>query len=91
MLMAIGEAVDVANEMRKARGRARQGLCDFGARVCAMPGSMPVHDEQAARPAPGGGEITVYLSDAAPIASPAWTLHGELGRRAMLRRLWAGG
>ena len=34
---------------------------------------------------------TVFLSDAAPIASPTWTLHGEVGRRATLRRLWAGG
>jgi hypothetical protein len=32
----------------------------------------------------------VCLSDMAPIPSAAWTLHGEIGRAAMLRRLWAG-
>ena len=34
--------------------------------------------------------VTAYLSDAAPAPSPTWTLHGEVGRRTMLRRLLAG-
>jgi hypothetical protein len=37
-----------------------------------------------------GTSVTAYLSDQAPVPSPNWTLHGEIGRRAMLRRLWAG-
>ena len=52
---------------------------------------MPVHDEPGARSAPPERRTSVFLSDAAPIPSPAWTLHGKLGRGAMLRRLWAGG
>ena len=51
---------------------------------------MPVHDDEAVLHRPEG-TTTVFLSDAAPIASPAWTLHGKIDRAALLRRLWAGG
>ena len=88
MLMAIGEAVDVANELRKAAAERDKAFA-ISEKVYADAGLAPVHqDSITIGPAPG---ITAYLSDAAPIPSPTWTLHGELGRRAMLRRLWAGG
>ena len=88
MLMAIGEAVDVANDLRKAAAERDKAFA-ISEKVYAYAGLAPVHqDSITIGPAPG---ITAYLSDAAPIPSPRWTLHGELGRRAMLRRLWAGG
>ena len=89
-MLAIGEAVDVASAMRKLAAERDRAFA-ISERVYRDAGLMPIYDEQAALPAPGGGEVTVCLSDAAPIASPAWTLHGKLGRSAILRRLWAGG
>jgi adenylate cyclase len=91
MMLAIGEAGDVANDMRKLAADRDRAFA-ISERVYRDAGLMPVYDEQVELPTPGSdGEIIVYLSDEAPIASPAWTLHGKLGRGAMLRRLWAGG
>ena len=90
-MLAIGEAADVAGEMRKLAADRDRAFA-ISERVYRDAGLMPVYDEQVELPTPGSdGEIIVYLSDAAPIASPAWTLHGKLGRGAMLKRLWAGG
>jgi adenylate cyclase len=86
-LMAIGEAVDVANELRKAAAEQGKAFA-ISDQVYAEAGLSPTAAEKVklgSAPA-----TTVYLSDVAPIPSPAWTLHGEIGRRAMLRRLWAG-
>jgi adenylate cyclase len=91
MMLAIGEAADVAGDMRKLAADRDRAFA-ISERVYRDAGLMPVYDEQVELPTPGSdGEIIVYLSDAAPIASPAWTLHGKLGRGAMLKRLWAGG
>jgi adenylate cyclase len=88
MLMAIGEAVDVAKELRKAAAD-RDTAFAISEKVYADAGLAPVHqDSMTIGPGPG---ITVYFSEAAPIPSPSWTLHGQLGRRAILRRMWAGG
>jgi adenylate cyclase len=91
VLMAIGEAIEAAQAVRHAaadRGRAfaiSQAVYD-GA------GLRPVYQEEVVvKPAGSDGSLTVYLADAAPIPSPTWTLHGEIGHRALLRRLWAGG
>ena len=88
MVLAIGEATDIANEMRKLAAE-RDRTFAISERVYQDAGLMPVQDDQATLRGPGG-TTTVFLSDVAPIASPAWTLHGKLGRGAMLRRLWAG-
>ena len=88
MLMAVGEAIDGANELRKAAA-SRDKAFAISEKVYADAGLVPVHQDSITI-GPGAG-ITVSLSDAAPVASPHWTLHGELGRRATLRRLWAGG
>ena len=88
MLMAIGEAIDVANDLRKAAAERDKAFA-ISEKVYAEAGlarSPRTRSRSAPEPA-----TTVFLSDAAPIPSPTWTLHGELGRRAMLRRLWAGG
>jgi hypothetical protein len=86
--MAIGEAIDVANDVRKAAAERSKAFAISEA-VYTEAAFSPVAEDQitvGSEPA-----TTVFLSDAAPIASPTWTLHGEVGRRAMLRRLWAGG
>jgi hypothetical protein len=88
MLMAIGEAIDVANDLRKAAAERGKAFAISEA-VYTEAALSPVADDKitvGSEPA-----TTVFLSDTAPIPSPAWTLHGEVGRGAMLRRLWAGG
>jgi len=88
MLMAIGEAIDVANDLRKAAAERGKTFA-ISEMVYAEAALSPVaEDKITVGSAPA---TTVFLSDAAPIPSPTWTLHGEIGHRAMLRRLWAGG
>jgi adenylate cyclase len=87
-LLAVGEAVDVANDLRRAAADSDKAFA-ISEKVYADAGLVPVH-QHSITTALGAG-IKVFLSDAAPIPSPTWTLHGELGRAAMLRRLWAGG
>jgi len=87
-LMAIGDAIDVANDLRKAAAERGKAFAISEA-VYAEAALSPVAEDRITvglEPA-----TTVFLSDVAPIASPTWTLHGEVGRGAMLRRLWAGG
>jgi adenylate cyclase len=87
-LMAIGEAIDVANDLRKAAAERGKAFAISEA-VYTEAALNPVAEDKitvGSEPA-----TTVFLSDAAPIPSPTWTLHGEVGGRAMLRRLWAGG
>ena len=88
VLMAVGEAIDGAQELRKAAA-ARDKAFAISEKVYADADLVPVHQDSITI-GPGAG-ISVYLSDASPVASPEWTLHGELGRRTTLRRLWAGG
>lgn len=87
-LMAMGEAVDVANELRKAAAKAGKTFA-ISEKVFADAGLVPVHDDSITTASAAG--IKAYLSDAAPVPSSTWTLHGEIGRTATLRRLWAGG
>jgi adenylate cyclase len=91
LLMAIGEAMDTANEIRKAAAKSDKPFA-ISERVYAEAGLGRPPGENIAIQAEGAGTATtVLLSDIAPVPSPAWTLHGELGRGAMLKRLWAGG
>jgi len=89
LVLAIGEAVDVANDMRKLAADRDRAFA-ISERVYLDAGLMPVHDDEATLHRPEG-TTTVFLSDVAPITSPAWTLHGKIDRTALLRRLWAGG
>jgi adenylate cyclase len=89
-LIAMGDAVDVANQLRKMAAEHDKAFA-ISEKVFDEAGLTPTaQDAVSLRPEGSADEITVYLSDAAPVPSPAWTLHGEMGRRAMLRRLWAG-
>jgi adenylate cyclase len=87
VLIAIGEAVDGANELRKIAAESDKAFA-ISEKVYAAAGLAAVHQDSLTVQTAAG--ISVYLSDAAPVPSPEWTLHGEIGRRAMLRRLWAG-
>ena len=86
--MAIGEAIDGANALRKAAADADKAFA-ISEKVYADAGLLAVH--QGSISVGEGAGINAVLSDDAPIPSPTWTLHGELGRGAMLKRLWAGG
>ena len=88
MLMAIGEAIDVANDLRKVAAERGKAFAISEAVYTEAALSPTTEDKITVGSEPA---TTVFLSDTAPIASPTWTLHGEIGRRAMLRRLWAGG
>ena len=88
VLMAVGEVVDVANDLRKAAAEHDKAFAISEA-VYAEAGVVPV-DADSLRAGAGAG-IKAYLTNSAPMPSPNWTLHGELGRGALLRRLWAGG
>jgi adenylate cyclase len=89
LLMAVGEAVDQIDAARKI---AIHRGCAFviSEDVYAGAALTPVYQNTATVNPTGAAETTFYLSDSAPLPSPTWTLHGEIGRRAMLRRLWAG-
>ena len=84
-LLAVGEAIDVINDVRKVAAERDKPFA-ITAKVYDDAALDATFQEKVAIET-----ATVLLSDAAPIPSPTWTLHGELGRRAMLRRLWAGG
>jgi adenylate cyclase len=88
VLMAVGEVVDVTNDLRKAAAERDKAFAISEA-VYAEGGLVPVHADIVM--AGAGAGIKAYLTDFAPIPSTSWTLHGELGRGALLRRLWAGG
>ena len=89
-IVAVGEAIEAANDLRQAAA-GRDKPFAISEPVYARAGLDPAaRDAIALRPAGSEASITAYLSDAAPIPSPSWTLHGEQNRRAKLRRLWAG-
>jgi adenylate cyclase len=91
VLMAIGEAVDGANELRKAAAERDRAFA-ISEKVYLEADLIPIAADRVTLSSAGSkAATTVFFSDIAPIPSPTWTLHGELGRRAMLRRLWAGG
>jgi adenylate cyclase len=90
MPVAVGEAVDVVDRLRAvAAGRGKAFA--ISADVYAGAGLSPPPDgEVSVRTDDAEAATTAYLSDTTPLPSPAWMLHGEIGTRTMLRRLWAG-
>jgi adenylate cyclase len=89
-VMAVGEAIDAANDLRKAAAEHDKPFA-ISEPVHAAAGLDPVvQDTATIRLAGFDAFITAYLSDAAPVPSPSWTLHGKQGRGAKLRRLLAG-
>lgn len=89
MLIAVGEAVDIASELRRAAAESNKAFA-ISAKVFEQAGLMPTARDAVVLRPDGSEPVIAYLSDAVPVPSPTWTLHGEVGRRTMLRRLWAG-
>jgi adenylate cyclase len=87
VMLALGDAVDVANELRKAADTRGKPFA-ISETVYAAAKIEPVFEDKVMLPSPGGeAPIAGFLSDKAPIPSPSWTLHGQQGRRATLQRL----
>jgi class 3 adenylate cyclase len=91
MLMAIGDAVDVADNIRAVAERQDKSFAISEA-VYAAAGLAPVFEEKVELPSPGDeGLIAVLLSDEPPVPNPAWLAADERIRRARsLQRLWKG-
>jgi adenylate cyclase len=88
-ILAIGEAVDVAKQLRKL-AIARDKSFVISRQVYAAAGLDPVFDDSVTIGAPGQQPVTVFLAEAAPVPSQTWTVHGERSRRASLRRMLSG-
>jgi len=90
VLLALGPVVDVATRLRAAAADRDKPFA-ISEQVYREAGLGPPMQDKVMIEAGGLDDaIVAYLSETAPVSSPTWTLHGELGRRAVLRRLWAG-
>jgi adenylate cyclase len=86
-MMALGEAIDVAHELRNLAAQRNRPFA-VSEPVYTAAGIEPVYQEKVTLTLSGGDAgIVAFLSDAAPIPSPKWTLHGEQGARARLQRI----
>lgn len=89
--LAIGPALDVAGELRRAAAERDKPFAISEQIYRDAELSPATQDKVMLKGADrDDARIVAYLSDTAPIPSPAWTMHGEVGRGALLRRLWAG-
>jgi adenylate cyclase len=91
LVMAIGEAVDAASEIRKAAA-ARAAPYAISEPVYSAANLEPIFQEKLALQLAGADAPTlVYLSDAAPVPHPSWMAGGErMPRAKTLQRLWKG-
>jgi adenylate cyclase len=88
-ILAIGEAVDVAKQLRKL-AVARDKTFAISRQVYAVAGLEPVFDDSITVSTPELQPVTVFMAEAAPVPSQTWTVHGERSRRASLRRILSG-
>ena len=92
MWLATGTAMDVADELRSAAARSDKpfAISEQVYRDAELipPGEGKIMLRPAGSDQP---EVAAYLLEDAPVPSPTWTMHGELGRGTVLKRLWAGG
>jgi adenylate cyclase len=85
--MAIGEAVDVANELRKAAAAQGKAFA-ISERVYAVSGLEPtLPDKVMLKPRGGGAPIAAFLSTTAPERPLSWAGLGEKTRHALLQRM----
>jgi adenylate cyclase len=90
VILAVGEVIDAANEMRKVAAARDRGFA-VSVRVYGDAGLEPADAEKVMLRLPGFDEpVAAMLSDSAPVPSPHWTAHGAQSRRTTLRRLWSG-
>jgi class 3 adenylate cyclase len=88
IVMAIGEAVDVANELRKVAAAQGKQFAISEAVYAAAEIDFPAEDNVTVR-LPGIGAVTASLSPAGPALPAAWRQAGERRRNAF-QRLWSG-
>jgi adenylate cyclase len=87
LMMALGEAVDLVGELRKAAA-GRDKPFAISQAVYAAAGIEPDGHDKVMLDTPGAeAPVAGFLSDKAPVPSPGWALHGEQSGRAKLRRL----
>jgi adenylate cyclase len=89
--LATGSAMDVANELRAAA--ARSGKAFAISEQVYQDAELVPSGEGKIMLQPAGSDqpaVAAYLLEDAPVPSPTWTVHGELGRSTVLKRLWAG-
>src|SRR5262249_23644044 len=90
VVMAIGEAVDVATALRKAVAAQDKQFAISEPVFQAAGLEFPAGNRITLR-LPGLGEtISASLSNAGPTLPATWRPLGEPGRRAALQRLWSG-
>jgi len=88
--MAVGEAMDVARELRQAAAKAGIQYFAVSQPVYAAAGlDVPAEDRIMLRAEEKS--VAAVLSTCAPSLPASWKPLGEPGRRAALQRLWAGG
>jgi adenylate cyclase len=86
--IAVGEAVDVINELRKAAAARGKSFAISDAVTLAAGVESAAGDKIPIAAHGAGGQIAAWLSDAAPIVPSSRTRLAE--RRDALRRLWSG-
>ena len=91
LMVAIGSAIDEVNELRKAAAEQDKPFAISERVYRDAELSPPTSDKISIEWAGSDAATVAYVSQSAPLPSPTWTLHGEMGRGATLRRLWAGG
>jgi adenylate cyclase len=90
-VMAIGEAMNLENELRKLAA-ARGKSFAISETVYAAAGLEPIFEDKVLlQPTGTGAPVAAGLSMSAPDLPPAWTRRsGMQSRRAALQRLWTG-
>jgi adenylate cyclase len=91
MWLATGTAMDVADELRAAAARSDKPFA-ISEQVYQDAELIPPEQGKIMLPRASPDQpVAAYLLEDAPVPSPTWTLHGEIGRGTVLKRLWAGG
>jgi adenylate cyclase len=90
VVMALGAAVDVANELRKAAAAQGKAFA-ISEQVYAAAGlEMSLPDKVMLASNGDEAPIAASLSASAPELPPSWTRRGDQVRLAALQRLWSG-
>ncbi len=90
IVMAIGEAVDVANALRKAAAAQDKQFAISEWAYMAAGLELPAQDKIMVRLPGMERAVAATLSMSGPVLPASWRPLGEPGRRAALRRLWSG-
>jgi adenylate cyclase len=88
-VVAIGEAVDVANDLRKMAATQGKPFAITETVYTAAGLDLPPQDRTTVQ-WPGGSPVAASLSASAPVLPASWKPVGVPSRRAALQRLWTG-